>query len=154
MGNDRNNVVKRASYRLSFKTVRNTDGSYTVSAIRMDDKGNQSPIDKKDNTLNIFLGSIFGKAIEDTLTSFINDDDGRVNETVEAMFDIAGIGIDRPDKAHNHVQDRLWYHKVHKGRGHEDRVSTVVRQTPAEGSDIAGSALARGLHDWANGLVQ
>lgn len=105
MSNDRKNVVKRASYRLSFKTVRNTDGSYTVSAIRMDDKGNQSPIDKKDNTLNIFLGSIFGKAIEDTLTSFINDDDGRVNETVKAMFDIAGIGIDRPDKAHNHDLD-------------------------------------------------
>lgn len=107
MGNAKKNVVRRASYRLSFKAVKDTDGTYTVSIIRMDDKGNQSPIDKKDNTLKVFLDSIFGKAVEDTLTSFINDDDGRINETVKAMFDIAGIGIDRPGKAHNHDLD--WF---------------------------------------------
>ena len=107
MSNDRKNVVRRASYRLSFKAVRNMNGSYTVSTIHRDDKGNQSPIDKKDNTLKVFLGSIFGKAVEDALTSFINDDDGRVNETVKAMFDIAGIGIDRPGKNHNHDLD--WF---------------------------------------------
>lgn len=107
MSNDKKNAVKRASYRLSFKVVRNTNGSYTVSTIHMDDKGNQVPIDKKDNTLKVFLGSIFGKAVEDALTSFINDDDGRVNETVKAMFDIASIGIDRPGKNHNHDLD--WF---------------------------------------------
>lgn len=107
MSNDKKNAVKRASYRLSFKAVRNTNGSYTVSTIHMDDKGNQVPIDKKDNTLKVFLGSIFGKDVEDALTSFINDEDGRVNETVKAMFDIAGIGIDRPGKNHNHDLD--WF---------------------------------------------
>lgn len=107
MSNAKKNVVKRASYRLSFKAVKSTDGDYTVSTIHMDDKGNQVPIDKKDNTLKVFLGSIFGKAVEDALASFINDDDGRINETVKAMFDIAGIGIDRPGKAHNHDLD--WF---------------------------------------------
>lgn len=107
MSNDKKNVVKRASYRLSFKAFRNMAGSYTVSTIHMDDKGNQVPIDKKDNTLKIFLDSIFGKTIEGTLISFINDDDSEVNETVRAMFDIAGIGIDRPGKAHNHDLD--WF---------------------------------------------
>lgn len=107
MSNDKKNAVKRASYRLSFKAVKGANGTYTVSTIHRDGKGNQVSIDKKDNTLKVFLDSIFGKAVEDTLTSFINDDDGRINETVKAMFDIAGIGIDRPGKAHNHDLD--WF---------------------------------------------
>ena len=123
MGNDRKNEVKRASYRLSFKAVRNTDDSYTVSTIHRDDKSNQVPIDKKDDTLKVFLDSIFGKTVEDILTSFINDDNVRINETVKAMFDIAGIGIGRPDKARNHDLD--WFQHCEKPEAKAEAIGNL-----------------------------
>lgn len=87
----------------SFSVDKDTDGKYRVALVHMDSEGNKHPLsvdddDKNDDTVKEFINTRLSDVIIDSIESFINDDDKRIDDTVDIMLDLARTCIDyRPD---------------------------------------------------------
>lgn len=90
-------------HHLVLDLSRNADDKYRVSVIRIDHDGNKYPLsveddDEDEDTVKEFLNTRLNKVIVGSLESFINDDDKRIDDTVDTMLDLARICISyRPD---------------------------------------------------------
>lgn len=90
-------------HHLVLDLSRNADDKYGVSVIRIDHEGNKYPLsveddDEDEDTVKEFLNTRLNNVIVDSLESFINDDDKRIDDTVDIMLDLARTCIDyRPD---------------------------------------------------------
>lgn len=90
-------------YSASFSVDKDTDGKYRVALVRMDSEGNKHPLsveddDKNEDTVKEFLNTRLSDVITDSIESFINDDDKRIDDTVDSMLDLVRISMScKPD---------------------------------------------------------